>query len=268
MIEQETLCSLREMYVLGGLSEKEQGAFERHLLTCSSCQVEVRSLREVEAWLLEDYASIDPPSGMKERVLHHVFADTVDSAWEKAVPFVDVSKEKRSDLIQASPCLKTVRSGLMYRKVSAWQSLLASAAIAVIAVFVTLQSVRAPISPSLPMLGRVQQSLTLKSTSFIPLAQARVMITQMGSQKQLYISLSHLAPVTGTEAYQVWLVQPRGRGLAVHSLGVFLPMKNGSAAFASTIPTGNYSMIAITLEPRTINKTPQGPKVLMGTANV
>lgn len=274
MIEQETLCSLREMYVLGGLTEDEKMAFERHLADCSTCPTEVRTLREVEDWLLEDYVSIEPPSGMKARVLHHVFADSLTDSNEKILEPVDLTKTvmvhgpKNHRSHYASS-----RSGLIHRRITVWQSLMATAAVAILAVFVALQSVHAPrvSGPGqavLPLFGSVQQSLTLQSTSFSPHARARVMITKLGSQRQLFIALSHLAPVTGTQAYQVWLVQPKGKNMNAHSLGVFLPTPNGTATFASLIPAGTYSLIAITLEPKTINKTPQGPKVFVGAAQV
>ncbi|GIG69263.1 anti-sigma factor [Phytomonospora endophytica] len=58
-------------YVLGALGEDERAGFERHLVTCAACAVEVAELAET-ATRLADEAVAEPPRGFREAVLRSV----------------------------------------------------------------------------------------------------------------------------------------------------------------------------------------------------
>ena len=57
------------LYVLDALAPAERSEFERHLQTCAECTAEVRSLTGVAAALPYSVPLVDPPPGLKGRVL-------------------------------------------------------------------------------------------------------------------------------------------------------------------------------------------------------
>ena len=64
---------LRELtggYALGVLGEDERRALEAHLLTCAECSVEVRELSRVAIGLAHAVPQVDPPAGLRARVLN------------------------------------------------------------------------------------------------------------------------------------------------------------------------------------------------------
>lgn len=59
-------------YLLGALNELEQHAFERHLAGCSECQEEVERLRPAADALPGSVVQLDPPPGLKKRLMAEV----------------------------------------------------------------------------------------------------------------------------------------------------------------------------------------------------
>jgi anti-sigma-K factor RskA len=57
------------LYVLGALDPAERTAVEAHLAECAECTAEVRTLRGVATSLLYGVPQIDPPAGLRDRVL-------------------------------------------------------------------------------------------------------------------------------------------------------------------------------------------------------
>lgn len=55
-------------YTVDAVDDVERAAFERHLATCTTCQVEVSGLREA-ASLIASTVSLQPPSSLRDRVL-------------------------------------------------------------------------------------------------------------------------------------------------------------------------------------------------------
>ncbi len=64
-----------EMYVLGGLDREEQERFEAYMKDNKECRLAVEELREVVGFLPLSVELIEPPQGMKNRILERVFAE-------------------------------------------------------------------------------------------------------------------------------------------------------------------------------------------------
>ena len=82
------LCSLTELYVLGGLEEDELSEYLVHLKTCEICRNRVKELNEVTAYLGLYPNEIDPPEGMENRILNKIFCKEKKLRiwkWSKAV---------------------------------------------------------------------------------------------------------------------------------------------------------------------------------------
>jgi hypothetical protein len=63
-------------YLLGALNELERQAFERHLAGCSECQQELERLRPAAEALPGSVAQLDPPPGLKKRLMAEVEGDS------------------------------------------------------------------------------------------------------------------------------------------------------------------------------------------------
>lgn len=252
LTQEDNWCSLCELYVLGGLESDEKRSFEEHLSDCKECQDRVRDIEGLSDQLLVYYQEVEVPEGMRSRVLQHVFAN------DETAPIKDV---------QTTPIFHhQLRSRNRFR-ISTWPSVAAVAVIALLVVGISQIHDRTVV-PSSP-LGTVMQSEALSPTAVMNQASAKLWITGSATTaKDLYMKFSGLAPVVGSQVYQVWLVEPTKSGASIYSCGIFKPNSKGEAIFASKIPHSHYSVIAVTLEPRSTDVTPLGPKVLVGAVNV
>jgi anti-sigma-K factor RskA len=62
-------------YLLGALNDLERQAFERHLSVCSECQQELERLRPAADALPGSVVQLDPPPGLKTRLMAEVERD-------------------------------------------------------------------------------------------------------------------------------------------------------------------------------------------------
>jgi hypothetical protein len=62
-------------YLLGAMSDQERRAFERHLAGCAECQEEVERLRPAADALPATVEQLEPPPGLKARLMAEVEAD-------------------------------------------------------------------------------------------------------------------------------------------------------------------------------------------------
>ena len=63
-------------YLLGALNDLERKAFERHLAGCAECQEEVERLRPAADALPASVKQLEPPPGLKARLMAEVERDT------------------------------------------------------------------------------------------------------------------------------------------------------------------------------------------------
>ena len=67
-------------YLLGALNDLERQAFERHLRGCAECQEEVERLRPAAEALPGSVVQLDPPPGLKTRLMAEVEGDGAPAA--------------------------------------------------------------------------------------------------------------------------------------------------------------------------------------------
>jgi hypothetical protein len=63
-------------YLLGALNDLERQAFERHLSGCSDCRDELEKLRPAAEALPGSVVQLDPPPGLKQRLMAEVEGDS------------------------------------------------------------------------------------------------------------------------------------------------------------------------------------------------
>jgi anti-sigma-K factor RskA len=69
-------------YLLGALNDLERQAFERHLTGCDECREEVERLRPAAEALPGAVVQLDPPPGLKKRLMAEVEGDAAAAAAE------------------------------------------------------------------------------------------------------------------------------------------------------------------------------------------
>jgi anti-sigma factor RsiW len=292
MTEHEDLCSLCDVYALGGLDETERAEFEQHLQTCPDCRARLPDLLATADLLLEHYAQVTPPPGMRDRVLAAVFAQDEggESKSASATPVDAVAPAATGPPAHAGTQAHTdtqahadqrVGRGMPARPVSRtwtarqfarrrrrfamiWPVTVAVIGVAALIIAISLRVSPSGVHPAGTLLG--QASLT--GTTAMLSAQGTAWIEQVQAGKSLYMQISGLKRPQGKQIYEVWLARERAGKLQVYPCGVFRPARDGNAVFACILPKGSYSLIAITLEPRGMDDVPLGPKVLLGKAAV
>lgn len=247
----DSLCSLRELYALGGLTDSEQNAFEAHLQTCLECQHELNEFETVTEALLFDFDPVSPATGMRDRVLDHVLNTPQETSSE-----LKQTSHNVSDDDSEGSGTHSIRDQASTRLTSrAWWTFSAAAAALVILASGVTYSVT-PRSPGSPF-GQFSQPISLNSK--IPGAMAKMWVTHGQNTEKMVLHFNHLKPITNTQVYQVWLIKDSTS--APYSAGVFTPDGQGNAVFASIMPPGSYQVVAVTLEPKAIDPKPLGPIV-------
>jgi len=287
MTAKADLCALRELYALDGLTTDERAEFEQHLADCAECQAELADYKRVTDLLLYDFDQVDPPEGLRARVLDHLFVEApVDTSPRveptqryTADPIVPLPQRSASprrsaadqDSTAGSPWTTTSRSRSRRRR-PWWPVAAGIVTAASLAWAITLQvthTTPVPVQPEAATpVGSVLLTTSLAAQSVMANASAKVWVSQSGSAKNMLLQFAGLAPVKGSQVYQIWLVRKVNSQLQVYSAGVFTPNHEGRALFAFQLPRSHYSLVAVTLEPKAIDKTPLGPKVLLGAVSV
>ncbi|MCY0901529.1 MAG: anti-sigma factor [Firmicutes bacterium] len=291
MTAKADLCTLRELYALDGLTTDERAEFEQHLATCAECQAELADYKRVTDLLLYDFDQVDPPEGLRARVLDRLFveapvgtsprvAPTQRYTADPVVPLTQPSlsssaSPRRSAADQDSTVVSswTTTSRSSSRRRRPWWPVAAGIVTAAsLAWAITLQvthTTPVPVQPEAATpVGSVLLTTSLAAQSVMANASAKVWVSQSGSAKNMLLQFAGLAPVKGSQVYQIWLVRKVNSQLQVYSAGVFTPNHEGRAIFAFQLPRSHYSLVAVTLEPKAIDKTPLGPKVLLGAVSV
>ncbi|MBP1999398.1 hypothetical protein J2Z69_000417 [Paenibacillus shirakamiensis] len=283
-------CELVELYVLDALSPDEKSAFEAHLPFCEACQESLEQLKEIVDMLPLTAAPLEPPVGMKKRVLGHVFADnqTINDKEVYAAPTVDaldpMSAEQeyysaqepnhKTNIIAMSDISDTRRS------LSRWRMLAAglTAASVILGVYslelkhdvngyegqlsASDQQIRSLknelVASNNPAEGlQVNEAVKLSPQAKDIIAQglATVVIDKQGTH--LLVQAENLPALKGNQAYQVWLI----KGNEPSNAGTFLS-RDGTGALYYKFTPGQYDTIAITLEPDARGSKPRGRMIL------
>lgn len=214
-------------YALDALDEDEQRAFEAHLETCASCRGELALLQET-TWALAEASAVEPPSGLKQKVISRVS-----------------NEASRSD-----PTVLADRR----RSRAAWTLTAVAAAIAL--VFVGLW---AAANSRLSDSDRIASVLEATDASFIELSgsQGTANFVYSPSLGEGVFAGGSLVPPPRDRVYQLWLVDDTGP----IPLSTFRP--EGSAiVLVEGVSPGQT--LAMTIEPEGGSDEPTGDILVTG----
>jgi hypothetical protein len=119
------------------------------------------------------------------------------------------------------------------------------------------------------MLGRNQQTWTMRSASQAQAAQGKVQVaTDDKGNRDLKVEVKHIAPpdsvYTGTSTYVVWLKPDNG---PPQNIGVLAPDKSLNAKLETTTPFTSF-IVLVTAEATATPTAPSGNEVMSANVNV
>ncbi len=283
-------CEDVELYMIGGLTKADKQIFEAHLPGCESCRRTLKELEPVVGALPHGVQSVEPPAGMKNRILAAVARQAeMDEELKNASPLgpesayrtieEDFSRSERSnDSAPPEVLYATEANG---SKLPRWllPSVSAAAVLLLIASgFLLLRidylnqeakrlearvdSLQQQIdSTGRPLTGvQTNHVVALSPTTKDIVAQGLATIVIDDKGMHLIVQAEQLPLLTDDEAFQVWLLK---NGKPVNA-GTFFS-QDGTGALYFTFKPDEYDQIAITQEPDANGKEPRGSIVLAGS---
>jgi anti-sigma factor RsiW len=252
---------LAASFVLGALDDDEMAAVRAHLASCPEPHTEFRELAEAVPLLQAGVERMEPPAALKDRIMAAAGAD-LDARRRDATPTPAAAPEPA----RAAPV------DLRGRRPAAWSWALGIAAVLAIALLgawnLSLQSQLM----SAQEYGR--QVAAVLDAAAQPDALTAVMRSQtddgptgiaaVTSDGIMRVAMRDLAPTSGTEVYEAWVIE------ADHApvpLGAFQVGTTGVGYLeASGLPTEPGIVLALTREPGPGATAPTTTPVSLGTA--
>lgn len=242
------MCNQLVDYFNEQLSEVEKHAFEKHLETCEECALELAEWQSLTDDLPYVSASINPPEGMKERILSNVFEEEVT---KEATPVTPIVKNEK-----VTPIKKN--------KSFTWLPAVAAALMLSVGANIFLASIVKNQQDDLVAQSEAVDQL-LAFVNLSPVegnATGTASIVKHGDETRVVVQASSLPALSNDEVYQVWLIDEDGPVRA----GTF-KSESQDGAVVFTLPEGSkqdWTQVAVSHEPNAESETPLG-NVLMAS---
>ncbi|ARU60365.1 hypothetical protein CBW65_04265 [Tumebacillus avium] len=246
-----TPCDDVELYALDGLERAEQLRFEQHLAACAACQSRLAELQDVTDALLHAPADVEPPTGMRDRVLSAVTALPQEDAPSAAV---------------ARPVTLAARRKTWQQRLFPYVSAAAVLAIALLGwQNTTLRQENLAQSAQIEQLGQLvaTAALTPADQQFQSVS-GQAMLLQEGSQKIVMVKASRLPQPADRQQYTLWVMN-QGQTQVLNG-GTFVPTGPdglGMVVFPAKELPADFNTVAVSLEPDAYSgNTPRGVPVM------
>lgn len=244
------MCDQLVDYFNGQLNETDKRSFEKHLATCEECQTELAEWKALTDDLPYVSGTINPPEGMKERVLNAVFEQ------ENAQQVTPITPVALKDSITSIKKKK--------KKVFPWLPALAAVLMLSVGANIFLASIVKNQQQDIVAQNEVVDQL-LAYVNLSPVvgeASGTASIVKHGDETRVVVQANSLPKLSNDEVYQVWLIDENGPIRA----GTFKSdSQEGAVVF--TLPEGmdqDWTQVAVSHEPNEESKTPLG-NVLMAS---
>ncbi|WP_434749453.1 anti-sigma factor [Paenibacillus amylolyticus] len=246
-----TVCSYMLEYLSDPCSEEGKG-FERHLVTCESCKLELEQLRPGWEAIPTHLEQVELPTDLKKQVM--------EAAWGKS------NETAVSDFVEVKSNSRIERSTKRFHH----QKMNLAAASLLILLGASL------LGNVVMVRERTEQPVTLMNSIELPTSEIQKVvklesltsgssygvacIVGTGKNQQFVVYLFNPPQTEKDEVYQVWL----NKDQASQNAGK-LKVENQMGLAVLAIPMGNhawsYDSIAITLEPDSTGLVPRGPQM-------
>lgn len=252
-------CDLLLDYFNDNLTAEEREKFELHLLECTECQEALEELQQLTEDLPYSSDPVEPPSGMKERVLSQIISETNDSPEPedkqgegKLIPTHDTDNEPKRNGKKGwyKPLIAAVLTA----------SLIGNA-VAVIYFSGEKEGPDQTVQPEPEnSLDTIEKELALSPSEGVS-AEATAMIINQNNDINLIVQASDLPVLKGEETYQVWVLEDG----EPYRAGTFVTNIDGNGATSYVMNyegTHDFDTIAITKEPNGESQEPKGDILL------
>lgn len=259
-------------HVLGILDEEEMARLRHHLSTCPEPHPEFGELGGVAPYLADVLEPVEPPADLGRRILAAVAAEAAAArAGQGTAAPSATSAPVSAPAGQAAPVVSLAAERARRRSPLTW-----GAAIAAVLVIAALGawnlSLRTELDTAKVYETTVQRVVELATA---PGGQAAILrpqvpggpagIAAVGPDGRVEIALRGLAPTSGSEVYEAWLIGADKTPVAIGSL---TPGSDGLGILhAAGAPTGQGVTIALTREPTAGRTSPTPPVLSAGVAS-
>ena len=265
-------------FVLGALEPAEMEAVRAHLATCPEAHDEIAELSGVVPYLADSVEPMAPPTALRGRVLAAVAADAAAVSDPVAVtpPATDAPRRAAAapapavDLAASARVVSIDAERARRRSPLPW---IAAAAVVLIVIGLGAWNVslRGGSDGAAAYGAAVDRVLALAGT---PGGQAAILapaqadgpsgIAAIGANGALEVAVRGLAPTTGSQVYEAWVI---GSDKTPVAIGSFVPDANGFGALTSArAPSSPGVTIALTREPTAGRTSPTPPVLSSGVA--
>jgi len=290
----DVVSDLAAGFVLDALTPDEERLVREHLSECAEPHHEFAELAEVVPYLAESVEMVQPPASLKTRVIAAAAADLETRQLRSATPEhlqpAAHSTAARVDTptpgsVTPFPSAEEREARSARRRPLRWLAGLA-AVIAIVALggwnlalqrdLGAARDSQRGLAADLDVARDYQRGLAaVLDVAADEGSQAAILsaadgggptgIAAVGADGQVAIVMRDLAPTTGSQVYEAWLIA--SKDAAPVPIGSFTVGANGTAAFTvGRAPTAAGVALALTREPGPDATTPTLPIVAQGTA--
>jgi len=266
-----TCDEVREMagaFVLGALEPADEAAVRAHLDTCDDAHAEIAELGGVMPALAESVPVVEPPAGLKARIMAAAAADL-----EERTVAVAPSLEPAAAPAEPTPFPSADERTARRARTSTGTWILRAAAVIAI---VALGAWNLLLQNQLNASQAYEQSVAaVLDVAAQPGSLTAILtpddgtgsgLAAVAANGQVTLAMQDLAPTTGSTVYTAWAIG--GDGVPV-ALGDFTVGSDGTASFtATTSPLASGTLLALTHEPGPGATAPTLPIVSKGVATV
>lgn len=216
-------------YALGALEEREAAELERHLAQCEACRLQLRWLQPAVDLLPRSIEQLEPPAGVRERLMATVRAEAARDASPAAIEAAAPRRRRR------------------------WGTMIQRPVTAVAAV--ALLVVGAAGGYLLRERGESSSVITARPSPTAPTNLAATLEREGGSA---ILIMSRLPALPPGGVYEVWVA----RDGALEPSSLFVPRPDGSAEAAVPGPLDDADAVLVTREPHGGSRQPTSRPLL------
>ena len=256
---------------LDALDVDERDVVEDHLATCPACADDLRGYQETAAALALALPQIDPPRGLKRRIVATATSGNRAARRPASGQRLGARRTSPLALVAALALIVAVGSALW---AASLQSQLGEQRALATSLQAQLAEQRALAASNEERAQRYDRVVTvlqaeqmyvrpLEATYAAPGAFGRVYLDPASGSGMMMVR--KLPPLSEGRAYQLWLVSPDGQRTSCGLLRRIDTYGNGYTLIQAPVPITDWQGIGLTEEPATGSPDPTGTRMLAGS---